>query len=126
MKLSKADFKEKLARFPLGSQAGKGFDAVCIAHFFIAAAHWFVSEMETEGDDIIMFGYADLNLGPGCAEFGYMSLNEMLSLQTPFGGVGYDSNEAGKTIRELCEEYGLEYDDFYSNRNDYGIEEDEL
>ena len=63
MKLAKTEFTEKLARFPLGSQDGKGFDAVCIAHFFIAAAHWFVSEMEIDGDDIIMFGYADFNLG---------------------------------------------------------------
>lgn len=63
--------------------------------FFIAAVHWVLSEMEMDGDDIIMFGYADLNLGAGCAEFCYMSLNEMLSRKTPFGGVGYDANEAG-------------------------------
>ena len=72
-----------------------------------------------------MFGYADLGLGPGCSEFGYMSLNELESLRTPFGKVGLDLNPEEKTIRELCEENGLEYDDFYSSHNDYGIEEDE-
>ena len=118
--------KEEIAEYPFGSQEGLGFNAKCIAHFFVAAAHWFISETEVDGDDVIMFGYADLNLGPGCAEFGYMSLNELESLRTPFGKVGLDLNPEGKTIRELCEEYGLEYVDFYSNRNDYGIEEDKL
>ena len=131
MSLMRALLQDKFTEFPFESQEGLGFDAKCIAHFFVAAAHWFISEMEvTEiGDgetDVIMFGYADLGLGPGCSEFGYMSLNELESLRTPFGKVGLDLNPEEKTIRELCEEYGLEYDDFYSSRNDYGIEEDEL
>jgi hypothetical protein len=125
MSLMRKLLEDKIAEFPFESQEGLGFDAKCIAHFFVAAAHWFVSEMEVDGDDVIMFGYADLGLGPGCSEFGYMSLNELESLRTPYGKVGLDLNPEEKTIRELCEENGLEYDDFFSSHNDYGIEEDE-
>lgn len=56
-----------------------------------------------------------------------MSLNELEEVRTPMGfKVEQDRYAEGKTVRELCEEIGLEYDDFFSNRNDYGIEEDEL
>lgn len=40
--------------------------------------------------------------------------------------VEQDRYAEGKTVRELCEEIGLEYNDFFSSRNDYGIEEDVL
>jgi hypothetical protein len=130
MSLMRKLLEDKIAEYPFESQDGLGFDAKCIAHFFVAAAHWFISEMEVaevdEGvTDVIMFGYADLGYGPGCSEFGYVSLNEIESLITPYGEVELDLNEEGKTIRELCEEYELEYDDFFSGHNNYGIEEDE-
>ena len=36
--------KAKFEHFPLGSQKGKGFDAECIAKFFVAATTWFITE----------------------------------------------------------------------------------
>ena len=49
--------KAKFEQFPLGSQEGKGFDAECIAKFFVAAATWFITEASKEEDDYILFGY---------------------------------------------------------------------
>ena len=119
--------KAKFEQFPLGSQEGKGFDAECIAKFFVAAATWFITEASKEEDDYILFGYADLGFGPECSEWGYMSLNELEEVRTPMGfKVEQDRYAEGKTVRELCEEIGLEYNDFFSSRNDYGIEEDEI
>ena len=93
----------------------------------MAAATWFITEASKEGDDYILFGYADLGLGAGCSEWGYMSLNELEDVRTPMGfKVEQDVYAEGKTVRELCEEIGLEYDDFFSDHNDYGIEVDEL
>jgi hypothetical protein len=40
--------------------------------------------------------------------------------------VEQDVYAEGKTVRELCEEIGLEYDDSFSDHNDYGIEVGEL
>ena len=50
--------KTKFEQFPLGSQEGKGFDAECIAKFFVAAATWFITEASKEEDDYILFGYS--------------------------------------------------------------------
>ena len=40
-------------------------------------ATWWASEFD--GEDTF-FGYADLGLGPGCAELGYFSLSELESV----------------------------------------------
>ena len=46
MSLMRKLLEDKIAEYPFESQDGLGFDAKCIAHFFVAAAHWFISEME--------------------------------------------------------------------------------
>ena len=122
MQLMKALLKDDLEKYPFESQEGLGFDAKCIIQFSIGKANWFFSELEETEDDIILFGYADLCLGPGCAEWGYASMEELLSLKDM--GLVINLNAEGKTIRELCDERGLEYDDFFSKKEDYGIEGD--
>ena len=75
----------------------------------------------------LLLRVTDLGLGADCSEWGYMSLNEVEDVRTPMGfKVEQDVNAEGKTVRELCEEIGLEYGDFFSDHNDYGIEVDEL
>ena len=47
------------------------------------AATWYVTEMNPETG--MMFGWADLGFGPGCAELGYISFNELKEIRLPFG-----------------------------------------
>lgn len=49
----------------------------------IGAGYWYITEMNPETG--IMFGWADLGFGPGCAELGYIDLNELKSLRLPLG-----------------------------------------
>ena len=50
-----------------------------------ANCRWWVSEWHEEGDDVHLFGFADLGLGQGCAELGYTSLRELMTIR---GGLG--------------------------------------
>lgn len=117
MKLMTEELEKKYAEHPFGSQEGKGFDADCIAHFFnpMGTGDWFITEAEKEDGEWIMFGYADLGLGPDCSEFGYISLSELEEIKLPFGmSIEQDSLTHG-TVREMLEARGMEYDDFYAS-----------
>ena len=47
----------------------------------VGAATWFITELDADGD--MAFGYCDL--GFGCPELGYVSLNELKSVRLPMG-----------------------------------------
>ena len=49
----------------------------------VGAATWFITELDADGD--LAFGWCDLGFGPGFAELGYVSLNELKSLRLPMG-----------------------------------------
>ena len=51
-----------------------------------------------------LFGYADLGLGPECAELGYVLLSELEGLKGPFGlNVERDLYYEGHTLPEVME-----------------------
>ena len=68
-----------LARFPLGSQDGRGMDARVVVKYFFPAGRYtlFVTEAEMCGDDVRLFGYCLSPFGADCDEWGYASLNEL-------------------------------------------------
>lgn len=68
-------------------------DHVPVVKFFnpLGAATWLVTELLEDGDTL--FGLADL--GFGCPEMGYFSLNEISQIRLPFGlrierDIGFD------------------------------------
>lgn len=68
-----------LARFPIGSQDGRGMDAVVVVKYFFPIGRYtlFVTEAEMYGDDVRLFGYCLSPFGADCDEWGYASLNEL-------------------------------------------------
>ena len=79
MDLLPPDVCTALARFPLGSQDGRGMDAVVVAKYFFPAGRYtlFVTEAETCGEDVRLVGYCLSPFGEDCDEWGYASLNEL-------------------------------------------------
>ena len=118
MELINDELRKKFEQYPLGSQDGKGFDAVCIAKYFVGNCTWLATEAEfdDENEEVLLYGYADLGLGPDCSEWGYFSLSELEDVTVPPYGlkVERDLYADGKTVRQLCDEIGLEYIDYMS------------
>ena len=84
MKLITKAIENKLKKFPLGSQDGKGDDAEIIVKFFnpCGAGTWWVLEAEQREDgDWEFFGIAEIYE----REYGYFTLSELQSIQLPFG-----------------------------------------
>lgn len=48
----------------------------------VGAGTWYITEWD--GEDTF-FGWADLGMGPGMAELGYISKSELEELKLPFG-----------------------------------------
>lgn len=53
-------------------------DKVVHLHFFLGGSDWYI--VEYDGDDLF-FGYAILNGDLECAEWGYVSFNELQSIK---------------------------------------------
>ncbi|HYC90601.1 MAG TPA: DUF2958 domain-containing protein [Thermoanaerobaculia bacterium] len=81
MDLLPLNVRAALARFPLGSQDGRGMDAVVVVKYFFPAGRYtlYVTEAETCDDDVRLFGYCLSPFGEDCDEWGYASLNELRS-----------------------------------------------
>lgn len=109
MELINNQLKKKFENFPLLSQEGKGYDAECIAKYFMGNCTWLITEAEPRNDDYVMFGYCDRGLGS--PEWGYVLLSELEAISDPFFGfkVERDLYASGRTVGELCESLGLEY-----------------
>lgn len=73
---------EKLKKFPLYSQDGKGVEAKCICVFYIGNIKWYVLEGQQEGND---FTFYSIVVGLCETEYGYASLNEMESIKLKTG-----------------------------------------
>ena len=67
-KLNEADVKDPIVHLKLFNPVG--------------AATWLITEYD--GEDTF-FGWADLGMGPGCAELGYISKSELEEVALPFG-----------------------------------------
>lgn len=81
MDLLPTDVRAALARFPIGSQDGRGKDAVVVVKYFFPAGRYtlYVTEAEMCNDDVRLFGYCLSPFGEDCDEWGYASLNELRS-----------------------------------------------
>jgi Protein of unknown function (DUF2958) len=70
---------------PLGSQDGKGDQAIAPVKYFCPFGRMTLYVTEFDGEDTL-FGYMVSPLGPDCDEWGYSSLAELAEM-TIFGGV---------------------------------------
>ena len=78
MQLLTKQMKEQISNtYPLYSQDGKGKEAICITKFFIANWTWYILEGNFEKDDFMMYGIVINGISN---EYGYVSLNEMESV----------------------------------------------
>lgn len=79
MKLMTKAIENKLAKYPLYSQDGKGKDAKVIVKFFYGSYTWYVLEGEKhENGDFTFFGIVDNNYG---REYGYFTLSQLESVK---------------------------------------------
>lgn len=86
MKLMTKEIEQRLEKFPLYSQDGKGDEATIVCKFFcpINAWTWYVLEAERKWDgDYELYGIV-IN-GQGERENGYFMLSELQSIKLPFG-----------------------------------------
>jgi hypothetical protein len=83
MDLLPHNVRAALARFPLGSQEGRGMDALVVVKYFFPAGRYtlYVTEAEFDGDDAQLFGYCLSPFGEDSDEWGYASLAELRSLR---------------------------------------------
>lgn len=101
MKLMTKELEQKLQKYPLYSQDGKGFDAEVVVKFFnpIGAGTWLITEGQKEDNgDWLLFGYCLIFEW----EWGYVRLSELESINLPFGfSIEQDCAASDKTVKEL-------------------------
>lgn len=78
--LTKESVLKACENYPLYSQDGKGRDAQVLCTLFIPCTNvrYYITEANTDGDDVIMFGVCS---GLAETEFGYFSFNELSELE---------------------------------------------
>ncbi len=87
MKLINEEIEKLFSEYPIGSQEEKLGNAKVIAKFFnpVGAGTWLITEgSKMENGDYEMFGYCHLGDNE-MAEFGYVYLSELKSLELPLG-----------------------------------------
>lgn len=79
MELLTKEIENKLAKFPIYSQDGKGNDAKVICKFFFGAWTWYVLEgNKLENGDYEFYGIVENQYG---AERGYFTLSQLESVK---------------------------------------------
>ena len=73
-------------------QEGKGDHAIIHLHYFIGNCNWYITEKDSEKEQVQAFGLADLGYGP---EYGYISIEELLG-----NGVEVDFYYRPRTVAE--------------------------
>jgi hypothetical protein len=83
MDLLPTEIRAALGRFSLGSQEGRGMDALVVVKYFFPAGRYtlYVTEAEFDGNDTQLFGYCLSPFGEDSDEWGYASLAELRSLR---------------------------------------------
>ena len=84
MKLITKQIENRLAKYPIYSQDGKGVNAVIHCKFFnpCGAGTWYVLEAQKEENgDYTFFGIVDLYE----REYGYFTLSQLQSVRNRFG-----------------------------------------
>ena len=84
MKLMTKEIENKLAKYPLRSQDGKGLEADVVVKYFnpCGAGTWLITEGEKQEDGTwLLFGYCNIFEW----EWGYVDLSELQNVKLPFG-----------------------------------------
>lgn len=101
MKLITKQIENRLAKYPLYSQDGKGVNAVIHCKFFnpCGAGTWYVLEAKKETNgDYTFFGIVDLYE----REYGYFTLSQLQSVRNRFGlGIERDRYFKPCTVGDL-------------------------
>lgn len=82
----------------LYSQDGKGKEAIVHFHYFVGGSDWFITELNL--DERLMFGYVVLDGDMINSEFGYISLDEITSVD-----VELDFHFDKMTVKEAITKY---------------------
>lgn len=79
MKLITKQIENRLSKYPLYSQDGKGNNATIVCKFFLASWTWYVLEAQKEANgDYLFYGIVENHNG---RERGYFRLSELESLR---------------------------------------------
>ena len=98
MKLLTKTIKEKMVKNHNDQDGTKDFKAILKLFDPTGSSTWYLSELNP--DDNIAYGLCDL--GVGCAELGYVSLDELSTLKVKMGlGIERDLYFTPKTFDEL-------------------------
>ena len=103
MKLLTKEIIKKFEKYPIYSQDGKGLDAKVLVKFFnpVGAGTWLITEAEKQGDDWLLYGYCHITEW----EWGYVSLNELMSIKLPFGlTIERDMYSTGETVKDFVKD----------------------
>lgn len=96
MKLMTKTIEKQLSKYSLGSQDGKGNNAICVCKFFnpFGAGTWLVTEGEKQEDgDWLFFGKAHIFEW----EWGYFTLKELEKIKMTAGPI-----VLGGIERDIC------------------------
>lgn len=89
------EYGNRITSMPATYQTdGQGDDAICHLHYFSGACDWYIIEKDCEMPQHQAFGWCDL--GMGCPELGYVSIEELKGL-----GVELDLHWEPKPLREV-------------------------
>lgn len=125
MKLVTKELEEKFKEYPFYSQENKLGNAKVIVKYFnpCGAGTWLITEAEKqENGKYLFFGYC--NLGDSAdAEFGYVSQEELESIQLPFGlSIERDLYlEEETTVAKEMRNLGIEVPDYYLKEESFEI-----
>lgn len=92
-------------------QDGLGDDALVYLHYFFAGSDWYVLEKDScENEQNQAFGFVILNNDIQSAELGYISINELISLEVGYSGVEldfyFDPRPLGLVKQSLMSKFG--------------------
>ena len=105
MKLLNQKVISEFAKVPFGHQRDKGFDAVCIAKYYLGSWTFFAIEAGYEQGDWLLYGFfVDLRHGTVHTEWGYVSFADLAGVC----GVERDLYVDGQTVRQLCLSIGVD------------------
>lgn len=109
------DLRNLIESMPTTRQTdGQGDEAIAHLHYFCGGSDWYITEKDIEGGVYQAFGFAVLNGDTDCAEYGYISILELVShrveLDLYFTPVSMAEIKAKHGIKVIVSDSG-EHDD---------------
>ncbi len=87
-------------------QDGMGDEAIAYLHYFYGSSDWYITEKDTSDEQHQAFGYVILNGDTQNAELGYISIEEMKSLNKPELDLYYTPQTLGEIKSEKMKKGG--------------------